>query len=144
MTSDDSERDWQLLVQLTHAYRSLTESLMEEIGIHRAQAILLQQLASRDGQIQSELAGELSLHGATVTKMVQRLEEAELITRQRDPDDNRQVHVYLTERGRRVQHCALQQFLRSEDIVFADVSAEERDMLRELFHQLLDNMQAYS
>jgi MarR family transcriptional regulator, organic hydroperoxide resistance regulator len=46
-----------------------------------------------------ELAGRLSLESSTITPLVQRLETAGLVVRERQRDDERRVLVSLTGRG---------------------------------------------
>ncbi|MFW5683872.1 MAG: MarR family winged helix-turn-helix transcriptional regulator [Spirochaetota bacterium] len=47
-----------------------------------------------------QVAERINLSGATVTSIVDRLEEHELVVRERSRDDKRQVLVSLTEQGR--------------------------------------------
>src|SRR5437870_8458970 len=101
VTATASVEDWELLAQVAQAYRSLSDSFMDRIGMHRAQATLLCRLFDQNGMTQSEIADQLAVQGATVTNMLQRMEEAGLVTRRRDPEDNRLVRVYLTEKGRK-------------------------------------------
>ena len=54
----------------------------------------------------SELADRLSLEPATLSPLLKRLEAAGLVTRRRDPDDERAVAVTLTPAGRRLREDA--------------------------------------
>ena len=142
MSSDHTMEDWELLAQVSQAYRTLSDNFMEQIGMHRAQATLLCRLYSNEGMTQSEIAGRLSVQGATVTSILQRLEEAGLIMRRRDPADNRLVRVYLTDTGRQKERAITEQFLQLEDAMFAGISEEERSLARRLLQQILRNMAA--
>jgi MarR family transcriptional regulator, organic hydroperoxide resistance regulator len=84
----------------------------------------------------------MSVQGATVTNMLQRMEEAGLVRRSRDKADNRLVRVYLTDLGREKQQAIHRRFDELEAQVFAGISEENRVVLRQLFHQLLENMDA--
>ena len=48
------------------------------------------------------IAARLYLESSTVTPPVKRLEQAGLVTRQRNDEDERQVQVHLTDAGRKV------------------------------------------
>jgi DNA-binding MarR family transcriptional regulator len=133
--------DWTLLTQLTQAYRGLLESLMDRVGLHRAQVNVLCRLFEQDGMTQSEIADKLSVQGATITGMLQRMEEAGLITRRRDPDDNRLVRVYLTDSGRNQERAIGEQALRVEQAVFEGLSDQERAALRHMMKRMLHNME---
>src|SRR5690349_7187703 len=134
--SDLSEQagveDWELLAQFSQAYRSLSDSFMDQIGMHRAQSTLLCRLYVQDGMTQSEIAEQLAVQGATVTSILQRMEEAGLVTRRRDPEDNRLVRVYLTETGREKEQSITEQFLKLEATIFAEFSQTDRTLLRQM------------
>jgi DNA-binding MarR family transcriptional regulator len=132
--------DWELLAQFAQAYRSLSDVLMDQITLHRSQAMVLCKLFHADGITQSEIAQQLAVQGATVTDMLQRMEEAGMVTRRRDLDDNRLVRVYLTETGREKERFIMEQFLKLESAVFAGFDEDERVLLRRLLNRTLDNM----
>jgi DNA-binding MarR family transcriptional regulator len=54
-----------------------------------------------------ELIDMLQLDGPTLSPMLKRLEAAGLVTRTRDPHDERQLRVGLTEKGRALRQQAL-------------------------------------
>lgn len=140
MSFETSIEDWNLLAQFCQAYRTLSDKLMDEIAMHRAQAALLCQLFVQDGSTQSEIANQLGVQGATVTNMLQRMEEAGLVTRQRDREDNRLVRVYLTEEGRDKERSINEQFSKVEAATFAGFSDEDRALLRTLLRRMRSNM----
>jgi MarR family transcriptional regulator, organic hydroperoxide resistance regulator len=139
-----SVEDWELLAQVAQAYRSLSDTFMDQIGMHRAQATLLCRLFDHDGMTQSEIAEQLSVQGATVTNMLQRMDEAGLVTRRRDPEDNRLVRVYLTGTGRRQERAITEQFMKVEEAIFDGLGPQDRTVLRRVLKQMLRNMNAES
>lgn len=140
MPHDITMEDWALLAQFSQAYRSLSDVFMEQVTMHRAQATLLCKLFARDGMTQTEIAEQLSVQGATVTNMLQRMEEAGLVARRRDPDDNRLVRVYLTDLGREKEQSINEQFARLQETIFRGISEEERASLRQIYRKMLHNM----
>jgi DNA-binding MarR family transcriptional regulator len=132
--------DWELLAQFAQAYRNLSDVLMDQIALHRSQAMVLCKLFHQDGMTQSEIAQQLSVQGATVTDMLQRMEEGGIVTRRRDLDDNRLVRVYLTDAGREKERFIMEQFLKLESAVFAGFDESQRVLLRRLLNCALDNM----
>ena len=91
---------------------------------------------------QSEIADQLAVQGATVTNMLQRMEEADLVDRRRDPDDNRLVRVYLTDTGRKQERAITEQFMKVEDAIFEGLNPNERMVLRQTLNKMLNNMNA--
>ena len=142
MTEDRRMDDWELLAQVSQAYRALSDDFMDSIDMHRAQAGLLCQLYAHNGMTQSEIAEQLGVQGATVTSILQRMEEAGLVTRRRDDDDNRLVRVYLTEAGLQKERAINEQFVKLEGAVFEGLSESGRAEARRLLQQLLRNMSA--
>ena len=72
--------------------------------------------------------------------MLKRMEESELVTRRRDPEDNRLVRVYLTPSGQEKERAINEQFLELERTVFEGISEDDRVSLRHLLRRLLHNM----
>ena len=142
MTIERQVEDWELLAQVCQAYRALSDDFMDRIAMHRAQATLLCQLFAHDGMTQSEIGDQVAVQGATITNILQRLEEAGLVNRRRDPDDNRLVRVYLTEAGRQKERGITEQFLQLQEAVFAGMSESDRARLRHLLQQMAQNMTA--
>jgi MarR family transcriptional regulator, organic hydroperoxide resistance regulator len=140
MTDEDNFGDWALLAQVCQAYRALSDEFMDRIAMHRAQATLLCQLYVHEGMTQSEIGEQLAVQGATITNILQRMEEAELVTRRRDLADNRLVRVYLTDAGRQKERAITEQFLNLEGAVFEGISDHDRVVLRQLLNQMLHNM----
>jgi MarR family transcriptional regulator, organic hydroperoxide resistance regulator len=140
MTDLQQVEDWELLAQLCTAYRALSDSFLDQIAMHRAQTSVLCKLFHQDGITQSEIAQQLSIQGATVTEMVQRMEDAGLVTRRRDPDDNRLVRVYLTDAGQEKERAIREQFAKLESTVFAGFYAHEQQAARTLLTRMLQNM----
>lgn len=66
-----------------------------------ASQLLVMQHVSRTGKaLPSAIAKEVDLKQATVTVMLNKLEEAGLVTRRRDTEDRRRVWIELTDAGR--------------------------------------------
>lgn len=80
--------------------------LLDAIGITYPQYLVLHALWEQDARTIGAIAERLALESSTVTPLVKRLEAAGHVTRQRNPDDERQVRVLLTDSGRELrQRC---------------------------------------
>lgn len=62
----------------------------------------LKMLERREGLNQGQLAEQLEVEPITACRMIDRLEEAGLVERRRDPADRRAWLIYLTEKARPV------------------------------------------
>ncbi|QPC82669.1 MarR family transcriptional regulator [Phototrophicus methaneseepsis] len=132
--------DAQLLAQFCQMYRSAVDTFMVQAGMYRGQGLLLCEIAHRDGMTQSEIADALSVQGATITNMLKRMEEANLVVRRRDEEDNRLVRVYVTDEGREIEIAIGKQLASLEDTLFAGISQADRDTFRRIIWQMVDNM----
>jgi MarR family transcriptional regulator, organic hydroperoxide resistance regulator len=73
--------------------------LLDQLGITYPQYLVLHTLWEQDGRTVGGIAERLGLESSTITPLVKRLETAALLSRERNPADERQVQVRLTERG---------------------------------------------
>jgi DNA-binding MarR family transcriptional regulator len=80
----------------------------EQTGVSAAQACLLAHVAERPGIRVTELARELAIHQSTASNLVERLEAARLLKRERDAQDQRVVRLHASALGRRIVEGAPQ------------------------------------
>src|ERR1700734_1776242 len=73
----------------------------------------------------------------TMTNRIDRLAEAGLVSRHRDPQDKRGVLVTLTARGRTVVDAALEDLLRSERVLLTGLDRGQQRELASLLRILL-------
>ena len=85
------------------AYRPI----LDELGLTYPQYIAIVALWEEDDQTVSRLGGKLFLESNTLTPILKKLESMGYLTRRRDPRDERQVRVNLTEAGRRLRKKGL-------------------------------------
>ena len=70
-------------------------------GLSSAKLWMLHEIEGTSGIKVSQLAAALSIHPSTCSNMLDKLEEKRLIHRDRSKTDQRSVHLYITEEGRR-------------------------------------------
>ena len=73
--------------------------LLDELGLTYPQYLVLNVLWREDRQSVGVIADQLGLEFSTSTPLLKRLEEAGLVHRARNPENERQVFVELTEKG---------------------------------------------
>lgn len=81
--------------------------LLDELGITYPQYLVLSSLWEKDGQTVGTIARRLDLESSTVTPLLKRLEQAGVVLRERQVDDERQVVVRLTKSGRALRKRTL-------------------------------------
>lgn len=103
MTDDLIPLDDQLCFSLystTIAINRAYKPLLDDLGVTYPQYLVLTALSESDGLTIGAIADRLALEPSTITPLVKRLEQAGFVGRQRNADDERQVNVTLTEKGR--------------------------------------------
>jgi DNA-binding MarR family transcriptional regulator len=89
---------------IVHRQRQLLHRVFAKQHLHPAQAMCMRMLAMRGEVTQSELADAMILSRPSITRILQRMERAGLVTRRTAAADQRQTLVALTEEGRDLQH----------------------------------------
>lgn len=82
--------------ETAHALRKAFDRLAVGLGVTRAQWKVLFKLTRTPGLRQVELADMLELEPITLCRIIDRLEEARLVERVRDPDDRRAWRLHVT------------------------------------------------
>ncbi len=79
---------------------SIYRPLLDPLGLTYTQFVVLMALWEEDGVSISHLAERAGLSKATMTPLLKRLEQKQLIQRQMLSDNERQKNIVLTEAGR--------------------------------------------
>jgi len=128
------------LVQLCRAHRNQAESLLNEIGLHTGQEMLLMHLSLNDGCAQTHLADELCVQPATITKSLDRMEASGLLQRRADADDRRVSRVHLTSAGRALQKKVDRVWQELESLSFGTLTQDEQETLRRLLDKVSESL----
>ncbi len=120
------------------AVNRLNKPVLDKLGLTYLQYIVVVTLYEQDDQTVSALGDRLFLDSSTLTPLLKRLEAMGHITRQRDPEDERQVRVRLTPRGRSVRERAFA--FRDELVKAMGLSAADFQHLREELVKLRTNL----
>lgn len=89
-----------LVSDVSRLMRRRFDQSASSIGVTRAQWRTLTAVSRQEGINQGRLADLLEVEPITLCRMIDRLEEAGHVERQRDPADRRAWRIVLTERSR--------------------------------------------
>ena len=114
----------------------LYRPLLEPMGLTHPQYLVMLALWEESPLTLTELGRRLSLEPATLSPLLKRLEAGGMVTRQRDPRDERALAVSLTAKGRRTR-------ARAERIPAAildrlDMSGADLEELRDGLNRIID------
>jgi DNA-binding MarR family transcriptional regulator len=99
--------------------------LLDELGLTYPQYLVLNVLWRDDGQTVGGIAEQLALESSTLTPLLKRLESAGLVRRTRNPGNERQVIVALTDKGRALHSkagCLAETLAETSNHSFAELS----------------------
>lgn len=136
--------DAQLCFPLYAASRAVTRAygpLLRDFGLTYPQYLTLLALWD-DGEPMTvgELGSRLRLDSGTLTPVLKRLEQAGLVTRRRDSEDERRVLVAVSAAGRDLQDQVSE--VPSRLVGSLGLNAAESRQLRRLLSGLLDRLDA--
>ena len=130
---------WQIS-ETSHALRRFFNRRVAELGVTRAQWRVIALLGHHPGMKQVELADRLDVEPISACRIVDRLEEAGLVERQRDPADRRAWRLSLTAKAEPIRERlrALADEMSLE--AFAGLSKDELEAMRDTLARVRDNI----
>lgn len=129
-----------LFFLLHHLVRQRETALGRElarIGLTLSQWQVLSTLRRLDRSTMGEVAAFCATDRTTLTRTIDRMVEDDLIRRDRDLVDRRQVHLNLTEKGREMFHVAMVEVTRFNDRVTGVLDPEDVERMQPMIRRVL-------
>ncbi|WP_244488122.1 MarR family transcriptional regulator [Aureimonas sp. Leaf454] len=117
------------LLSIAKSTRAFLALLLAEIDLHPGQDQLLHRLEPGETVSVSMLADQLAVRPSTVSKMLDRLIEKELVVRAANNRDARRTMVALTPRGEEIKQAVRRIWNRLEHELTASLSSTDMDRL---------------
>lgn len=128
-----------LLSDSARLLRRAFDARVRTLGMTSRQARLLLILHVTEGENQGYYAELLEVEPISLTRMVDRMEEAGLIERRRDPADRRAWRLFLTDRSRCVIDQVRDCLTGLEDEMLAGLEPEQREALGQMLESIREN-----
>jgi len=125
--------------ETAHALRKAFDRLAVGLGVTRAQWKVLFKLTRTPGLRQVELADMLDLEPITLCRIVDRLEEASLVERVRDPDDRRAWRLHVTASAQPLIEKLQGVGAKLVDQAFSDIDPKDIEITRRVLAQVREN-----
>lgn len=125
--------------ETAHALRKAFDRLAVGLGVTRAQWKVLFKLTRTPELRQIELADMLEIEPITLTRIIDRLEEAGLVERARDPDDRRAWRLHVTAKAQPL--IAKLQAIGAElvDDAFSGIDPKDIEITRQVLARAREN-----
>jgi len=119
--------------QITQIY----QPLLNELDITYPQYLALLTLWENGTQMVNQIGEKLLLDSGTLTPLLKRLEQKDLLNRKRSASDERVVEISLTEKGNNLKEKALCIPLKMFEKL--GISIEEAESLKRISYKILNN-----
>ncbi|GAB5387331.1 MAG: winged helix DNA-binding protein [Alphaproteobacteria bacterium] len=110
--------------------------LMQEYAITPSQFEVLSLIRHNSGASQSAIARAVGVDRSTMVSLIDKLEAKELIKRMPDPVDRRAHQMHITDQGQTFHDELFAKAMERDRKFTADLSKEDRAVLRELLWRL--------
>jgi DNA-binding MarR family transcriptional regulator len=139
---DDGQGVGRLVALLRHRYRFALARAALPYSLTAPQVSVLLALAESDGAAPTAIATRAHMDPPMVTRLLDRLETAGLLVRERDGRDRRRVRVHLSRRGRALVPHLQPLEGNVEARLISGFSEEEQTALRHFLERLCQNLDA--
>lgn len=130
-----------LVNQLAHLMQVELDRLLNEYGVTTSQWAVLALLWNKEGLSHLEIQQALRIEKATVTGLIQRMMRTGLIYREVDSSDKRVHRVFLTEKGKSLEHDLIPQAKAVNEKMLRGISDEHAKILMQCIHFAIRNME---
>jgi MarR family transcriptional regulator for hemolysin len=129
-----------LLHDITRLFRQAFGSQLRDLGLSEPQWRVLGTVNRLPGMDQTQLAALLGIGKAPLGKLVDRLEQEDLLQRYPDPDDRRTNRLRLTTRAQPITDTIRQRHLQFQEYYLAELDQPARLALEETLLTIYTNL----
>ena len=125
---------------VNYAARAFSRELSPRLAAHGArmgQWAVLMFLWAGDGQTQRELSRNVAIEDATMVRTLDRMERDDLVRRERNPRDRREIRVFLTEKGRALRDTLVPEAIAGNRSASRRLSEDEQRQLLDLLRRVI-------
>lgn len=130
------------LGRVSRRWRTRLNERLKHTGLNQARWIVLLQLSGSGPVSQRELAERVGVEGPTLVRVLDRLEDQDLITRRACDNDRRIKHIHLTSAAKPVleEIARISSALRQE--LLADIPSTNIDAARQVLKAIGDRLES--
>ena len=124
-------------------HMTIQKKLMEQLkdtGLTLGQPKVLDYLKDHDGVSQKEIAAGCLIEAGSLTSILNRMEEKDLIERKMLDGNRRTFHIFMTESGKKNQKLVEEAFEKIEKTALNGISEEEQKLFMEIFYRIYRNL----
>ena len=124
-------------------HMTVQKKLMEQLadtGLTLGQPKVLDYLKDHDGVSQKEIAAGCLIEAGSLTSILNRMEEKDLIERKMLNGNRRTFHIFMTEEGKKKQQLVSEAFSEIERKAVEGISKEEMEGFLSVYQKIYANL----
>ncbi len=132
-----------LFKQIHIAFETRCNNNLQQYNLTQSQMDVLVYLVNHEDSIvtQRDLETGLRLKNPTITGILNRLEEKDLITREQNLNDKRSKIIKMTEKSRKLLKEGYMYIKQLDNQMFKGFSEKEKEKLSKMLYKILNNLQ---
>ncbi len=129
------------LMRVNRLHRSMVEKRFKELGVHRAQHMMLVFIAKSEAPpSQKQLAEHFDVTPAATAMSLKKMEKNGLIERMVSEADNRVNIIKLSKKGSEVLEQTRELFKTMDAVALEGISEQELDVMKSVLDRMTDNL----
>jgi MarR family transcriptional regulator, organic hydroperoxide resistance regulator len=128
------------LYRVARLHRMIAGNLLRRVGLHPTQEVLMMYLWELGPQRQTDLIRLLDSDAATMTRTIQRLENAGFVRRSPDADDKRAYLIEATPAGRALRPQVEQIWNEVEESIVGGVGERDRKTILRILESMEERL----
>ena len=130
------------MVEREIARKRILQPYFQKLGLSPGQPRILNKLYEKDHVTQRELADRCCMDVATMSRTLDRLEEAGYLTREKHPDCRRSFLIVLTEEGRSRAAQVHEDFRNIDEQIWQGFHEQEMEEFLACAKKIIDNLKS--
>ncbi|MGN0688153.1 MAG: MarR family winged helix-turn-helix transcriptional regulator [Oscillospiraceae bacterium] len=113
---------------------------LEKIGMRASYRHVMKPLMENDGLTQLDLVKITKLKAPTISITLRNMEREGIVRREKNDNDRRETHVFITDKGREMHAKVLEAFDKAEEAMLEGISDKELKSVGKLMEKMTDNL----
>ncbi|MGM0768213.1 MAG: transcriptional regulator SlyA [Pseudomonadota bacterium] len=131
------------VARVTRRWRKLLDERLKDLGVTQARwttMVYLQQ--GGEGLTQRELASLMAIENPTLVRLLDSLEQQNLIERRPCPNDRRARRLHLTDNGRAFMDDLAERAAKLREEMLDGISDDDIEKAIGIFHKIMENAES--
>lgn len=132
-----------LINELSRIIRNWMRIEADKVGVIATYRPILMMLSYQDGITQLDIAKHVHMAPPTISLTLQKMEASKLVRREEDAEDKRQIRIYITEEGRKLDQEMKKIISKIERVALIDITSQEQKVVEEILKKTIDNLLSF-